>query len=95
MSTLVQLEFDEADEDFIICYMLNIPECDGESGLRGTSRGGANSGALPSTPAASTHPLDDKDYDGLDQESDAWNGWSAKDNAAMEEAEKFDDVSVL
>ena len=72
-----------------------IPDRDAESGSRGTSRGGVDSGASPSTPATSTHPLDDEDEDGLDQERDAWNGWSAEDKAAVEEAERFDDISVV
>ena len=28
-------------------------------------------------------------------EPDAWNGWSSKDEAAVEEAERFDDISVV
>ena len=59
-----------------------IPDHDAESGSRGTSRGGVDSGASPFTPATSTHPLDDEDKDGLDQEHDAWNGlcyqWTAR-----------------
>jgi hypothetical protein len=94
MSTSVPLEFDEEDEDFISRDTLDIPDRDGESGSRGTSRG-VDSGASPSTPATSTHPLDDEDEDGLDQERDAWNGWSAEDKAAVEEAERFDDISVV
>ena len=54
--------------------MLDIPDCDGESGSRGTSRGGVESGASPSTPATSTQPLDDEDVDVSDCEPDAWNG---------------------
>jgi hypothetical protein len=51
------------------------------------------SGPSPSTPATSTHPLDDEDVS--DREPDAWNGWSAEDKAAVEEAERFDDISVV
>jgi hypothetical protein len=92
MSASVPLEFDEEDEDFISRDTLDIPDRDAESGSRGTSRGGVESGPS-STPATSTHPLDDEDVS--DREPNAWNGWSAEDKVAVEEAERFDDISVV
>ena len=73
----------------------------GESGSRGTSsRGGVESGASGSTPATSAHPLDDEEVSSisqLDYEPDdaTWDGWSSEDKAAVEEAERFDDISVV
>jgi len=98
MSASVPLEFDEEDEDFLSRDTLDIPDRDGESGSRGTSRGGIESGAEAeaSTPATSTHPLDDEDLSDRDREPpDAWDGWSSEDKAAVEEAERFDDISVV
>ncbi|KAF8230716.1 hypothetical protein L208DRAFT_1378399 [Tricholoma matsutake] len=90
---------DGEDEDFMRRDTLDILDHDGGSGSRGTSRGGVNSAASPSvsTPATSTHPLDDKDITGskMDDEPDIWNGWSGEDKAAVEEAEQFDNVSVV
>jgi hypothetical protein len=91
----VPLEFDEEDEDFISRDTLDIPGCDAESGSRGTSRGGIKSGPLPSMPATSTQLLDDEDILDCDHESDVWNGWSAEDKAVVEEAEWFDNISVV
>jgi hypothetical protein len=97
MYASVPLEFDEEDEDFVGRDTLDIPDRGGESGSRGTSRGGVESGASGSTPATSTHPLDDEDasVSQLDHEPDASDGWSSEDKAAVEEAERFDDISVV
>jgi hypothetical protein len=99
MSASVPLEFDEADEDFMSRDALDIPDRDGGSCSRGTSRGGADSGVSPSVsiPATSAHPLDDEDVPvgKLDDEQDAWEGWSPEDKAAVDEAEQFDDISVV
>jgi hypothetical protein len=102
MSASVPLEFDEEDEDFMSRDALDIPDCDARSCSRDTSQGGADSGpsgASPSisTPATSAHPLDDEDVPvaRLDDEQDAWDGWSPEDKAAVDEAERFDDISVV
>jgi hypothetical protein len=94
MSASVPLEFDEEDEDFLSRDTLDVPglDRDAESGSRDTSRGGADSGASISTPATSTHPLDEDDSAKVD---DAWNGWSSEDKLAVEEAERFDNISVV
>ncbi|KAF9463475.1 hypothetical protein BDZ94DRAFT_1258923 [Collybia nuda] len=90
MSASVPLEFDEEDEDFLSNDTLDVPalDRDADSGSRGTSRGGADSGASISTPATSTRPLDD-------DVEDAWNGWTSEDKLAVEEAERFDNISVV
>jgi hypothetical protein len=31
----------------------------------------------------------------MDDEPEAWSAWSAEDRAAVEEAERFDDISVV
>jgi hypothetical protein len=31
----------------------------------------------------------------LDDEQDVWEGWSPEDKAAVDEAERFDDISVV
>jgi len=100
MSASVPLEFDEEDEDYMSRDALDIPDRDGMMGSRGTSRGGASPSV--STPATSAHPLDDEarldndDDDNNDNDGqDAWNGWSEEDNAAVEEAERFDDILVV
>lgn len=74
------------------------------SGSRGTSRGGAGSGsgsgASVLTPGTSTRPLDEEEDDVAQaqvqvQVEDAWGGWSVEDRLAVEEAERFDDISVV
>jgi hypothetical protein len=41
--------------------------------------------------------LDDEDVPvgKLDDEQDAWEGWSPEDKAAVDEAGRFDDISVV
>ena len=62
-------------------------------------RNGIESGASASMPITSTHPLDDEDVSehrhDHDHEPDAWDRWSSEDKAAVEEAERFDDISVV
>ena len=79
------LAFDEEDEDFA------GGDGDGDGdGSRGTSRGAV------STPATSAQDDGDGDGDGGSAKGeDAWGAWSAEDRAAVEEAERFDDISVV
>lgn len=87
MSGPVPLEFDEEDEDFVTRDP-HLTERDDDSHSHTTSRGEGDSGASLSTPATSNHPLDD----GGD---DMWQGWDPEDKQAIEDAERFDDISVV
>jgi hypothetical protein len=78
----VPLEFDEEDR---------IPgRVDGEdhSISSTTSQGEGDSAHSISTPSTGAHALDDDGFDIGD-------GWSPEDNQAIEDAERFDDISVV
>jgi len=83
----VPLEFDEDDEDFAFHPRLGLHNDDDGSHSPGTSRGERDSGVSISTPASSTIPLEEGD--GM------WQGWGPEDKQAIEDAERFDDISVV
>jgi hypothetical protein len=85
----VPLEFDEEDEDFL-GGQLGQERDDEDANSRTTSRGEGDSGASISTPSTNALPLDNE-YD-----SDAlWQGWDPEDKQAIEDAERFDNISVV
>jgi hypothetical protein len=88
MSGPVPLEFDEEDEDF----SSRIRDCDhdqdaDDSPSLSTSRGEIDSGVSVSTPLLNTSPLEEGD--------EMWQGWGPEDNQVIEDAEQFDDISVV
>jgi len=92
-SGLVPLEFDEEDEDFLTRNTLEVGDRDDDTGSHTTSRGGRDSGASVSTPATSAHALEDEDGEGGGD--GVWEGWGVEDKEAVEEAERFDDISAV
>ncbi|KAJ7066843.1 hypothetical protein B0H15DRAFT_872223 [Mycena belliarum] len=106
----VPLEFDEEDEDFALppqaqgeapFLQVHADREDDDALSAGTSRNG-ESVASVSTPATSAHALDEErgefelDVGARgDGESGEWAGWGAEDARAVEEAETFDDISVV
>ncbi|KAL0948774.1 hypothetical protein HGRIS_008904 [Hohenbuehelia grisea] len=107
MGSSVPLEFDEEDEDFLLPEQHGGDERSGRSASvasrsRGTSRGGAGSSATVSTPATSARALDEDGrgdvaavVGGDDDEDEMWGRWENEDRLAVEEAERFDDISVV
>ena len=92
MSGPVPLEFDEEDEDFGSRPRLGVRSQDHDDDypdLHNSSVSKQNSGILMSTPAPSTIPLDSGEGDEM------WQGWGPEDNEAIEDAERFDDISVV
>ena len=99
MSTSVPLEFDEEDEDFLSKDVL-APPLEGEteadvisrsvSASTGTGTGGGDSGASISTPSTNIDPLPIEEDDG----EQSWQGWGIEDKQAVEDAERFDDITV-
>ncbi|OCH85153.1 hypothetical protein OBBRIDRAFT_798469 [Obba rivulosa] len=88
LSTSVPLEFDEDDEEFSIDHLQpGGPEEQVMS--RSTSRGEGDSAASVSTPSTNLDPLP-VDEDGCD----VWQGWDPEDQLAVEDAERFDDITV-
>lgn len=84
----VPLEFDEEDEDFLAQGEQGRDrdhERDDDATSRGTSRGEGDSGASVSTPSTSAVPLAD---------GDAWEGWGPEEADAVEEVERFDEISA-
>ncbi|KAJ6630038.1 hypothetical protein B0H10DRAFT_1984799 [Mycena sp. CBHHK59/15] len=99
----VPLAFDEEDEDFVVppsgddVYLRVHADREDDDALSATtSRNGEDSAASISTPATSSHPLEDDDRldVGVGMEGE-WHGWAAEDTQAVEEAERFDDISVV
>jgi hypothetical protein len=102
----VPLEFDEEDEDFAVppragaddvFLRVHADREDDDALSATTSRNGEESVASISTPATSAHPLEDEERMELDLDAveGEWNGWAAEDKLAVEEAERFDDISVV
>ncbi|KAF8172576.1 hypothetical protein K438DRAFT_178568 [Mycena galopus ATCC 62051] len=105
----VPLEFDEEDEDFAApgvgdeeeVFLRVHADREDDDALSTTSRNGGESVASISTPATSAHPLEDEQrMEQLDLDVDTttegeWAGWGAEDKQAVEEAERFDDISVV
>ncbi|KAJ6522464.1 hypothetical protein B0H19DRAFT_656027 [Mycena capillaripes] len=105
----VPLEFDEEDEDFAVppsagggeevFLRVHADREDDDALSATTSRNGEESVASVSTPATSAHPLEDEqhiidlDVDGAVEGE--WHGWASEDKLAVEEAERFDDISVV
>ncbi|OBZ65051.1 hypothetical protein A0H81_14964 [Grifola frondosa] len=88
VSSSVPLEFDEEDEDFLADNIgCGDPADDVIS--RSTSRGEGDSGASISTPSTNMDPLPVED-DG----EHMWQGWGPEDQQAIEDAERFDDITV-
>lgn len=81
----VPLEFNEEDEDFLLGTL--DPPIDTMS--RSTSREG-DSGASISTPSTNMEPLPAEEGTGS-----AWQGWGPEDQAAIEDAERFEDISAV
>ncbi|KAJ7183961.1 hypothetical protein C8R46DRAFT_1210098 [Mycena filopes] len=107
----VPLEFDEEDEDFTgppassadEVFLRVHADREDDDALSATSRNGGDSVASISTPATSAHPLEDEERMEVDLNADLdagegegeWHGWAAEDKLAVEEAERFDDISVV
>jgi len=102
----VPLEFDEEDEDFVIGPRdIFEPAELSRSHNTTTSRGPADSVESLSTPATSAHTLDEEEVSvevkeegegGKQEGEEIWHGgWSSEDAQAVEEAERFDDISVV
>ncbi|EMD31859.1 hypothetical protein CERSUDRAFT_119431 [Gelatoporia subvermispora B] len=88
LSASVPLEFDEEDEEFAIHHM--HPETLEERVIsRSTSRGEGDSAASVSTPSTNLDPLPVEEDGG-----DVWQGWDPEDQRAVEDAERFDDITV-
>lgn len=81
----VPLEFDEEDEDFTV-GRLDAPI---DTMTRSTSREG-DSGASVSTPSTNIEPLPVEEESG-----GTWQGWGPEDQQAIEDAERFEDVSAV
>ncbi|KAJ7731421.1 hypothetical protein DFH07DRAFT_1065719 [Mycena maculata] len=107
----VPLAFDEEDEDFVVPpgaeaeadVVLRVhAEREDEDALSAATSRNGDSVASVSTPATSAHPLEEEER-GLalgdaregEGESGEWHGWAAEDTLAVEEAERFDDISVV
>ncbi|KAJ6601752.1 hypothetical protein DFH09DRAFT_1125806 [Mycena vulgaris] len=107
----VPLAFDEEDEDFTPppgtgagagaepFLRVHADREDDDALSATTSRNGGDSVASISTPATSAHPLDDERMGvelGTGEEGEeVWHGWASEDKLAVEEAEQFDDISVV
>jgi len=87
----VPLEFDEEDEDFLggEPRLGEHERDDDETNSRTTSGGGGDSGASISTPSTNALPLEEYNED------DVWQGWDPEDKQAIEDAERFDNISVV
>ncbi|KAJ6557080.1 hypothetical protein DFH09DRAFT_1365467 [Mycena vulgaris] len=106
----VTLEFNEEDEDFVLPPSAEVDEvclrvhadCEDDDALSATmSRNGDDSVASISTSATSAHPPEDEkrmDNVSAGDEADGeevWHGWASEDKLAVEEAGRFDDISVV
>ncbi|KAJ7496196.1 hypothetical protein B0H11DRAFT_1715875, partial [Mycena galericulata] len=102
----VPLEFDEEDEDFVVppsaetdVFLRVHADREDDDALSATTSRNGDSVASVSTPATSAHPLEDEerlDSDlGNGAEGEVWHGWASEDKLAVEEAERFDDISVV
>ncbi|KAI0915567.1 hypothetical protein AcV5_003752 [Taiwanofungus camphoratus] len=89
LSASVPLEFVEEDEDFMGG---NLPAqgVDDDAISRSLSRGEVDSGESISTPSTNFEPLPVDD----DLNGDVWQGWEPEDQQAIEDAERFDDITV-
>ncbi|KAJ7712437.1 hypothetical protein B0H16DRAFT_1624929 [Mycena metata] len=100
----VPLEFDEEDEDFAVppntgadeVFLRVHADREDDDALSSTSRN-EESVASISTPATSAHPLEDEERMEMDLDAGEgeWHGWAPEDKLAVEEAEGFDDISVV
>lgn len=86
LPTSVPLEFDEEDEDFL--GTIDRP-LDHDQMTRSTSREG-DSGASISTPSTNIESLP-VEVEG----AGTWQGWGPEDQQAIEDAERFEDVSAV
>ncbi|KAJ7430865.1 hypothetical protein FB451DRAFT_461394, partial [Mycena latifolia] len=105
----VPLAFDEEDEDFALpppsnadseAFLRVHADREDDDALSATTSRNGDSVASVSTPATSAHPLDDEERLELDLgegegEGGEWHGWAVEDTLAVEEAERFDDISVV
>ncbi|KAJ6468146.1 hypothetical protein C8R47DRAFT_809941 [Mycena vitilis] len=100
------LEFDEEDEDFAlpaasgedVFLRVHADREDDDALSATTSRNGEGSVPSVSTPATSARALEDEERLDLDLDGGAeaeWHGWATEDKLAVEEAERFDDISVV
>ncbi|KAJ7637387.1 hypothetical protein DFH06DRAFT_655538 [Mycena polygramma] len=100
------LEFDEEDEDFAlpaaggedVFLRVHADREDDDALSATTSRNGEGSVPSVSTPATSARALEDEERIDLDLDGGAegeWHGWATEDKLAVEEAERFDDISVV
>ena len=97
ISASMALEFNKEDEDFLVKEPVLLPD-DGAVGVevmsRSTSMGDA--AGTPST-SDSASAQADLNIDPLPVEHDegqAWQGWDPQDKQAVEDAERFDDITV-
>ena len=96
----VPLEFDEEDEDFLVRDTIPLEAAAGVgmdaisrsmSASTGTGTGVSTSASAGiATPATNIEPLP-VEHDEGDQ---PWQGWGPEDKAAVEDAERFDDITV-
>ncbi|KAF9444278.1 hypothetical protein P691DRAFT_837881 [Macrolepiota fuliginosa MF-IS2] len=85
---IVPLEFDEEDEDFLGVSRGDVPlgttRVGAESGMSGTSVSVNDADAAPPTPNMAVTM------------EDLWKGWESQEfGQAVEEMERFDDISVV
>ncbi|KAJ7658132.1 hypothetical protein DFH06DRAFT_1196129 [Mycena polygramma] len=102
----VPLQFDEEDEG-LRCQQLGGEDVfmrvradrrDDDALSATTSRNGEESVVSASAPATSARALEDEEPIVLDSEGCAegeWHGWATEDKLAVDEGERFDDISVL
>ncbi|KAJ7223555.1 hypothetical protein GGX14DRAFT_513857 [Mycena pura] len=105
MEASVPLEFDEEDEDFVgiqpsqaESYMRVHGDREDDDALSTAtmSRNGEDSVTSLSTPSTSADPLEDEvEAERLDVELEDGGGWAQEDKLAVEEAERFDNISVV
>jgi hypothetical protein len=90
------IEFDEEDEDFMLSHEDPAqepgPAADGGATTRSTSRDGASI-LTPLSTQPDFFDLLDNDYDGQGNLEDE-RGWSQEDRQAVEDAERFFDISA-
>ncbi|CCM06516.1 uncharacterized protein FIBRA_08788 [Fibroporia radiculosa] len=86
LSSSVPLEFDEEDEDFLDS---NMGSGGHDTVSPSPSRGAGDSGESISTPSSTAEPLPVED-----NRDDVWQGWEPEDQQAIEDAERFDDITV-
>ncbi|TBU43312.1 hypothetical protein BD309DRAFT_894635 [Dichomitus squalens] len=99
LSSSVPLEFDEEDEDFLVKDVFG-PSLEGEteadvisrsaSASTGVGAVGGDSAASISTPSTNIDPLPIEEDEG----QQPWQGWGPEDKQAIDDAERFDDITV-